>query len=98
MARQKYDSQWKEVRLINAYAVLVVYVLHTIRGIGFLAMTWSTVVLLGGFVSMLDRKDFWRLTLITAVELAWLVFLSSHFMHLYCLLHSGLSWFVDFCL
>ncbi|KAG2566021.1 uncharacterized protein LOC120681410 [Panicum virgatum] len=34
----------------------------------YLAFTWSTVVLLGGYVGSLQRKDFWCLTIITVIE------------------------------
>uniref|UniRef100_A0A0E0MDI2 Uncharacterized protein n=1 Tax=Oryza punctata TaxID=4537 RepID=A0A0E0MDI2_ORYPU len=34
----------------------------------YLAFTWSTVVLLGGYVSSLQKKDFRCLTVITIVE------------------------------
>ncbi|XP_066393041.1 uncharacterized protein [Miscanthus floridulus] len=34
-------------------------------GLGTLALLWSTVVLLGGFVAVLGMKDFWTLTLLS---------------------------------
>ena len=39
----------------------------------YLAFTWSTVILLGGYVSSLHTKDFWCLTVITVIEATRLV-------------------------
>uniref|UniRef100_A0A0E0MDZ6 Uncharacterized protein n=1 Tax=Oryza punctata TaxID=4537 RepID=A0A0E0MDZ6_ORYPU len=49
-------------------AELEVYIRMAFTFMAYLAFTWSTVVLLGGYVSSLQRKDFACLTAITVVE------------------------------
>ena len=54
----------------NRYVSIQTYLLLALTGSGYLALTWSTVVLLGGFVTTLERKDFWCLTIISMMQAA----------------------------
>jgi hypothetical protein len=53
---------------IRWYVMLWNYVSMAVSGLGYLALTWSTVVLLGGFVTLLQTKDFWCLTVLNLVQ------------------------------
>lgn len=62
------DPKWPEAE-INRYARNMRSLFRCVKGLAILVITWSTVVLLGGFVSVLQKKDFWSLTVITVVQL-----------------------------
>ncbi|KAG8089568.1 hypothetical protein GUJ93_ZPchr0011g27346 [Zizania palustris] len=54
--------------VIKAVVTMEVQILTAMKVMAYLAFTWSTVVLLGGYVSSLQRKDFQCLTVITVIE------------------------------
>ncbi|XP_037427106.1 uncharacterized protein LOC119292360 [Triticum dicoccoides] len=58
-------AEQRPEELINSYAKAGVGVRKIANAIGFLALLWSTVVLLGGFVSVLTIKDFWSLSVLS---------------------------------
>ncbi|KAM3300170.1 hypothetical protein ACQJBY_041282 [Aegilops geniculata] len=75
---------------LNSYVLLQAYILMAVTGLGYLALTWSTVVLLGGFVTSLGNKDFWCLTCISLVQAASVYVITNkgarfHFMRLFYL-------------
>ncbi|CAN6361973.1 unnamed protein product [Urochloa humidicola] len=65
-AAARFLARRPEEKLINDYAVLQATVRKVAVGVAYLSLTWSTVVLLGGFVSVLKLTDFWCLTAISA--------------------------------
>ncbi|XP_020194672.1 uncharacterized protein [Aegilops tauschii subsp. strangulata] len=100
-----YREDWKEgrpsplkrvrpeERSLNHYVLWQTYVLMAVRGLGYLALLWSTVVLLGGFVTLLRRKDFWCLATISMLQASRIVSdvedqRSSNFAELYVNAHA----------
>ncbi|RLM69745.1 hypothetical protein C2845_PM17G04130 [Panicum miliaceum] len=53
---------------LNRLVYLKVHIAVAVTIMAYLAFTWSTVVLLGGFVGSVRRKDFTCLTIITLIE------------------------------
>lgn len=61
----KDDDVERPEELINGYVRLVAVTANITSGVGTLALLWSTVVLLGGFVVVLKIKEFWVLTVLS---------------------------------
>jgi hypothetical protein len=51
-----------EVLFLHSSVMAVVAIRNVGNAVAFLALTWSTVVLLGGFISVIRVKEFWILT------------------------------------
>lgn len=51
--------------MINSYVKIQTATGNIAGALGFLALLWSTVVLLGGFVTVLLLKEFWLVTLLS---------------------------------
>ncbi|CAL4990474.1 unnamed protein product [Urochloa decumbens] len=70
-------------KIINYYVLILTVVLIIVRGLGVLAFAWSTVVLLGGFVQLIHRIDFWFITVISFAQTARIFDASADEQYLY---------------
>ncbi|CAL4982775.1 unnamed protein product [Urochloa decumbens] len=70
-------------KIINYYVLILTVVLIIVRGLGVLAFAWSTVVLLGGFVQLIYRIDFWFITVISFAQIARIFDASADEQYLY---------------
>nr|AAU90163.1 hypothetical protein [Oryza sativa Japonica Group] len=69
-AMQSVPRTWSHQRsdsTINDVAITQAVIGKLVTGVGYLSLTWSTVVLLGGFVSTVPINEFWFLTAISLV-------------------------------
>lgn len=71
-----FTERRPEARIINNTAVIRSSCFKAVRGLGYLALLWSTVVLLGGFVTGLTDTDFWFVTVSSFMQAAGLVFIT----------------------
>ncbi|KAK3125885.1 hypothetical protein QOZ80_7BG0610950 [Eleusine coracana subsp. coracana] len=66
-------------RLLNFFVRVVAFIERLGNGLGMLAFTWATVILLGGYPTKLSqRKDFVYTTAIVFLEAARYVLYSNH--------------------
>jgi hypothetical protein len=63
---------WMGVGCINNYAMFLGYMSMGVRGLGLLVLMWSTIIILSGFITLL-QKDFWSLVVIMLIQIAGLV-------------------------
>ncbi|KAF0923189.1 hypothetical protein E2562_003400 [Oryza meyeriana var. granulata] len=53
---------------LNTVLLFAAIVYKAMNSLGTLATIWATVVLLGGFSTLIKKKDFWYVTVISVVE------------------------------
>lgn len=69
--RQHHPLKLPEEKL-NTMALRMAFFYKVMSGCGTLAFAWATVVLLGGFSTLIKQKDFWFVTIIVFMEATWL--------------------------
>jgi hypothetical protein len=58
----------RKLKILDMIVFCVAFLEWAGNAVGTLASLWATVVLLGGFCSLLSRKDFWFSTVMIFVE------------------------------
>ncbi|ONM19038.1 hypothetical protein ZEAMMB73_Zm00001d004501 [Zea mays] len=53
---------------LNRIILRWAFIDKAISGFGALALAWATIVLLGGFSTLIKQKDFWFVTVISFLE------------------------------
>jgi hypothetical protein len=53
---------------LNLAIVCAAIVSKVMNGLGTLATIWATVVLLGGYATLIKKQDFWYVTVVAFVE------------------------------
>lgn len=56
---------------LNSMALRMAFCYRVMNGCGALAFAWATVVLLGGYATLIKQKDFWFVTIIVFMEATW---------------------------
>ncbi|KAH7676930.1 Armadillo-like helical-containing protein [Dioscorea alata] len=69
-AGSQHRNYWDKApeKKLTLFALNVAILEKAASGLGALGFIWATVVLLGGFASSLEKKDFWVVTLILITE------------------------------
>jgi hypothetical protein len=53
---------------LNFFLLCTAFAYKAMNGLGTLATIWATVVLLGGFSTLVKEQDFWYVTIIAFVQ------------------------------
>ncbi|XP_012702802.2 uncharacterized protein LOC101774941 [Setaria italica] len=68
MADVHDERRLPEARINHSIVLRWAFIDKAISGLGKLALAWATIVLLGGFSTLIKQKDFWFVTIITFLE------------------------------
>lgn len=62
------ENAWLPEDFLNTVLLCTAFVYKAMSTIGTLATIWATVVLLGGFSTLIKKQDFWYVTVIALVQ------------------------------